>query len=300
MFFRYLIEYIFLLILLSLCKVLPINITYKIFNFIGLLCFYLLKKRRNLVLKNLDIAFPKYKFEKKKMIAKNSFKYLSEIIAFNLLFLCNKIDKNKLFDSVNVEGLEKFKRLVDRSDQNLILITAHIGNWEGLSHYTAFNTSKQINVIARKINNPLIEKKLIYPMRKKSNINIFPKKNAILPILKSLKRGQIAGILIDQKLNDDLHVKAMFFDKAVKCTPLPAVLQVKYNIPVMPVYMIRKSIGKYKLIYDDPIIWKNSNLPEDQQIKNLTQIYQNYIEKIIKLYPSQWLWMHDRWDIKRK
>ena len=37
---------------------------------------------------------------------------------------------------------------------------------------------------------------------------MFLQKNAVFHLLRALKRGEHAGILIDQKLNDRIHVEA--------------------------------------------------------------------------------------------
>ena len=59
------------------------------------------------------------------------------------------------------------------------------GNWECMSHFISLNTSSSFYAIARHMNNPLIENKFVSPIRKKFDINVFPKKNAILKLRKS-------------------------------------------------------------------------------------------------------------------
>ena len=55
-------------------------------------------------------------------------------------------------------------------------------------HLISLNTSSSFYAIARHMNNPLIENKFVSPIRKKFDINVFPKKNAILKLRRVLKK----------------------------------------------------------------------------------------------------------------
>ena len=93
----------------------------------------------------------------------------------------------------------------------MLLITGHIGNWELIPQFLSLTVdNNKIHVIAREGSNRLIENKIIKPLRNKFGINVFYKKNALLNMVKALKKGHITGILIDQNLNDSMHIKAPF------------------------------------------------------------------------------------------
>jgi KDO2-lipid IV(A) lauroyltransferase len=56
--------------------------------------------------------------------------------------------------------------------------------------------------------------------------------------------------------------------------------------------------GRFKLIIGDPIPWDVDQRPEKEQIIELTRRHQAAIEKMIRAYPDQWFWMHNRWKIE--
>jgi KDO2-lipid IV(A) lauroyltransferase len=64
----------------------------------------------------------------------------------------------------------------------------------------------------------------------------------------------------------------------------------KLDVTVVPVFLPRVENGKYKFIVKDPIM-------ELGDIAKMTQKYTDVMEDIIREYPSQWFWMHNRWKI---
>jgi len=64
----------------------------------------------------------------------------------------------------------------------------------------------------------------------------------------------------------------------------------KLNVMVVPIFLPRVERGKYKLIVGDPI-------KEKSDIVTVTQCYNDAIEEVVRAYPEQWFWMHNRWKV---
>ena len=62
--------------------------------------------------------------------------------------------------------------------------------------------------------------------------------------------------------------------------------------------MIQKQCGAFRFLVGDPIEYSNTSISEEEQVKELTAQHQVAVEKIIRAYPEQWFWMHNRWHIK--
>ena len=63
---------------------------------------------------------------------------------------------------------------------------------------------------------------------------------------------------------------------------------------VVPMAMVRKEDSKYKFIIRPPLETINTgNLEKD--LYDNTQQQTLVLEKIIRQYPTQWVWMHRRW-----
>ena len=260
--------------------------------------FYLLRKRRYIALTNLRIAFPEKSQREITKIAKKSYANLGRSIAFNLLILTGRISDEAIHESIESENWNIFKKNIESSEKRTLAITGHIGNWELIPQFIALNISNQVHVIARETTNTLLEDRIISPLRRRFGVKVLYKKNVMLPMLRALKKGDLVGILIDQNLNDRIHVKAPFFNREVNCTPTPALLQIRYKADVWPVCMIHTPSNHFKFIIGDPIPWDVDQRPEEEQVIELTRRHQATIEKMIRAHPDQWFWMHNRWKIE--
>ena len=260
--------------------------------------FYLLRKRRYIALTNLRIAFPEKSQSEITKIAKKSYANLGRSIAFNVLILTGRISDEAINESIESENWNIFKRNIESEEKRTLAITGHIGNWELIPQFIALNISNKVHVIARETTNTLIENRIISPLRRRFGVRVLYKKNVMLPMLRALKKGDLVGILIDQNLNDRIHVKAPFFNREVNCTPTPALLQIRYKADVWPVCMIHTPSNHFKFIIGDPIAWDVDQRPKEEQVIELTRRHQATIEKMIRAHPDQWFWMHNRWKIE--
>jgi KDO2-lipid IV(A) lauroyltransferase len=124
------------------------------------------------------------------------------------------------------------------------------------------------------------------------------KDQAISAIVKTLKKKGIAGMLIDQKAGGANSIKADFFGNPADTVTSTALLKLRYNPSIVPLFMARQANGKYKLIVGSSA---ELSLPEilsdEEKIARLTQHYNTIIEEVVRAYPEQWFWMHDRWRI---
>lgn len=292
------IEYYFMQGLIFVSRCLP---THWVRVIIVALCkssFYLLRKRRYIALTNLRIAFPEKSQREITKIAKKSYANLGRSITFNLLILTGRISDEAIHESIESENWSIFKKNIESSEKRTLAITGHIGNWELIPQFIALNISNQVHVIARETTNTLLEDRIISPLRRRFGVKVLYKKNVMLPMLRALKKGDLVGILIDQNLNDRIHVKAPFFNREVNCTPTPALLQIRYKADVWPVCMIHTPSNHFKFIIGDPILWDVDQRPEEEQVIELTRRHQATIEKMIRAHPDQWFWMHNRWKIE--
>lgn len=262
--------------------------------------FYILTSRTKLTMDNLKIAFPELTKKERRTRAKKCYENFAASLAFNTLIMSGRITNKELLDIVEVDGWDNFEMADEMSDQGILIFSAHIGNWELMLQYAALRTDKQVHAIARKVNNPLLEERIIGPFRDRFGLNILYKKNALIHIIKAIRRGEYAGFMIDQKLRPNSGgIMVDFFGKKAPTVPSAALMQVRFGTIVLPAFMVKLDNGKYRLIIREPIKWEDNGKSMDDQILELSHIHQKIVEEIIREYPDQWFWMHDRWDLKR-
>ena len=67
-------------------------------------------------------------------------------------------------------------------------------------------------------------------------------------------------------------------------------LTIKFNIPVVPVYIERIKDLNFKISINNPI-----NFTKEDSIENITLKLNQILEKMILKKPEQWIWSHNRW-----
>ncbi len=284
---------VYLIILFS--RAVPLKAVHIISGFLGTLFYFLVPKRRNIALDNLRHAFKGNKTEKEiRSIARQSCKslfltFLETIKLGNLFTGPDTMDKIRP-KTQNIEQLFlKAKKIHDESG-GCIFVTPHIGNWEVLPNVSA-TVGIPLAIVVRPLDNVYLEK-LIYSNRAASGQLIIPKKNALFVLQKTLRQGKSIGLLPDQSTMKGVSVD--FFGRKATTTPVPAILAVTYNRPIVVAACCRKSDTQYEGFVCDPIR-PGEYTSEKAEIIRITEEMNKKMESIILKYPEQYLWIHNRW-----
>jgi len=289
-------EYIFVKLFLWLAKVLPKSFIYSLVKVITLLVYHLDKKRRNLTIKNLKMAFPEKNMKDITELSKSVYVELSKTITEILLMFIGKFDIDKVVRNYD-EAKNKLEDIAKNSKNGIIVMTAHFSNWELAAHFLAKHGLPML-AIGRKGNNKLIDLNITTPFREQYGNNAVSKKKAMIAMIKRLKKSGNIGLLIDQKSGSLNSVKIDFFGKPAETTLSIASLKLKFDSLVVPIFIARQSDGSYEMIINEPIDYVADEIEDkEKKLELMTLKYNQAIENMIRQYPSQWFWMHNRWRI---
>lgn len=257
---------------------------------LGRLAYFLLIQDRRTTFKHLKFAL-RDKFDEKriKKISVQVFENLgknSADVARLRSFNWEKIKK-----IVFVEGLKHLDS-VYKEGKGVIILTGHIGNFELLAAYLSLRGYK-LSVVGREVYDPKLNK-LLVENRKKMGLENISSTEDIRKMISSLQKGRVLGILADQDSKKVKGVYVDFFGKKAK-TPLgPALLHLKYGFPIVPLAILRMGRYGYKIIVKKPIVFTPTG-EKEKDLVQITQLYTEELEKIIRENPSEWVWMHKRW-----
>jgi KDO2-lipid IV(A) lauroyltransferase len=288
-------EYYAAYILISIARLIPLRVIKIISNILGDLLFFLVSKRRNIAIENLKHAFSSEKsLQEIKRIAREScrsffFTFL-EIVKFRYLFTGpDAVNKMKSY-AENLDALFlKAKKTHDEAG-GCIFVTPHIGNWELLPQVSSV-IGIPLAIVARPLDNEYLEK-LVFRSRVSEGQFIIPKKNAMFVLQRTLQKGTSIGMLPDQSTMKGLIIN--FFGRPATTTPVPAILAITYNRPIVVVAACRKEHNTYEGFVSDPI-WPGTYTSEKAEIMRITEAITRNMEVIIRKYPDQYLWIHNRW-----
>lgn len=270
-------------------KILPRKTLFLISRSLGNMLFALDKKHKQLAYSNLKTAFgDRYSFSKRHQIIKKTFIHFSSIfLDFIKISGFNAKQKDRLISAQGTEILKKHLR----KKKGLLIFTAHFGFWEIAAH--VLSKHAKLNVIARPLDNPLLEKELSQ-FRASLGSHVIYKKMAAKPVLRALSQNEMVAVLIDQNVLLREGVFIRFFGKDASTTPSLAAFFLRSKAPVIPIFCYPTPNHDYHLkIMETPPLKITGDF--DKDVRNITQICTNIIENEITKHPHLWLWFHDRW-----
>lgn len=256
---------------------------------IAFIFFYLIPIRKNVVLKNLKIAFPHFNNKEILNIAFKS--YLSFSKTLVEILLLPSLSQSKISEIVTIKNLES---LIDsyNKGKGLILISAHFGNWELAAISTGIKMNYSLNVVIKYLRNPYVSKWMNNNRTKFGN-KIIPLGVSIRQVYAALKKGEIIAVVADQR-GPEQGMRVKFFERDTAVYNGPAALAVKSGAPMYCGFMIRQQDGNYIMDFELVDTTSVSN-NEDENIQFITRRYLEKLESAIKNHPEQWLWMHNIW-----
>ena len=255
----------------------------------GLLAYHLDAKHRRLALNNLQMAFGSKKtVVERSLLARESFKRFGRVLAD--LVKLPLLNPGYLEKLVTLEGGENLSRALERG-RGALLFTGHFGNWEAGS--LAVSRLARLHVVARELDNALVEKKLLSFRRRLGALVIY-KNQAARKVLQALKRNEAVAIVIDQNVLRREGVFVDFFGRAASTTPGLAAFHLKTGAPLLPIFSFPRPDSGFRIRIGPPVETSPSGSQADDVLK-ITQACTRIIEARVREAPGSWLWFHDRW-----
>ncbi|MEO5356942.1 MAG: lysophospholipid acyltransferase family protein [Nitrospirae bacterium YQR-1] len=299
---KWLIEYFAVLVLFTLAGLLP-NRGIRILGTItGDMLFRFVPKRRSIAIENISSAFPDKSQAEVTTIARESCRSFImsflEMIKNRSTFKTPEAFRKAHKSTTHIEMLFKKAKDIHDSSGGCIFLTPHIGNWELLPHVSSI-VGIALVVVARPLDNPYLEK-LIYSSRTDTGQVFIAKTNAMFKLQETLRRGKSIGMLPDQSTSKGISVD--YFGRKATATPIPAMLSVLYKKPVVVCACVRQKAndGTFTGFVSDPIYPLSSYSSEKAEIHRITGEITKAMEHIIREYPEQYLWIHNRWKTYKK
>lgn len=280
---NYLLQFLFFLPLFMIFRLIGYknssNLGAKITSFLGPMF-----RKKTLILKNLNRAFPNEEIDNEKKIKKIWENYGRILSDYIYLKDFRNGTKNNY---INVEGREILNSIKNKKSP-VVFVSGHFNNFELMAMEIEKNDIK-VAAIYRPLNNlflnPMMEnirKKYVCKRQIKKGIS------GTREILKLFKNGVSIALMIDQRVSEGKKIK--FFNHEAYTTTIPAQLIKKFGCDVIPVHIERNKRYHFNIKFFEPISFdKNKN------IMQVTLELNKILEKMILKNPDQWIWTHNRW-----
>ena len=258
----------------------PLKVRYSFFENLGLLAYYLIKKRRVLTIDNIKHAFPEKTDKEVIRIAKESYKTMGKMVMTSIYL--DDITSN---GHTVVENEELILKACENNEKAVIIVSLHLGGFEAGSimrsirkFYAVFRKQKN-----RKLNDLMTE------WREKGGLHSIPLRDS--EALNSALRNKTIIALASDHHADDVEIE--FFGRRTTAVSGPVLLGLKHKIPLVLSYAIFEG-NTVKVINKKILeIEKKENLKATVKY-NMQKIFHEF-EEIIKEYPEQYMWQHRRW-----
>ena len=277
-------------VLQALIRLLPRKAVLRLFGVLGALAFRLLKEERRKTLNNLSTAYGETKSEAEiAAMAREVWVNLGKSGAEFAIKLDQEAPED-FFRDLEVHGVE-YLHEARRKGRGILGLMCHIGCWEA----TALGLPMldiPTYAIGKKLGNERLNR-LIFESRGKKGVQTLARGTSYKNILQVLKENNLVGILIDQ----DTDVRGEFVDFYGRSAYTPigaAMLAMDSGAPVLPIFYLKKPDDTYEFIIDEEIPLVSTGSRKQDILRN-TQRFHAVIEKYIRKYPTQWVWMHNRW-----
>lgn len=199
------------------------------------------------------------------------------------------ITRANVHEWIRYDGLENFTA-AQAKGRGVLVATAHLGNWE-LSAFSHALMTAPMHIVVRPLDNPRLDA-WVERRRGLSGNHVIQKHEAARKILRALGAGEAVGILIDQNTTPAEGVFVDFFDRKACAGTAFVKFAHRTGAAVVPGYALWSEVEKKYVLRFDPEIEMSGDVQDD------TQKVHAALERVIRLHPDQWLWIHRRWKTR--
>lgn len=193
---------------------------------------------------------------------------------------------------VTWENLRYLRESHERG-RGILVMTAHFGNWDLVALSAGMN-GFPVYLITKHMRSKVLTE-FWMKWRARGGVHPIYKKEARREIIRLLRQNQLVGFVLDQDTKPkEGGIFVEFFDHKASTLSVLALLSQRHRTPVIPVFLVRQTRYTHRAIAGPPIEFEDTGDPKKNLYHN-TRRYLEVIERYVREYPEQWLWVHRRW-----
>lgn len=277
------IEYFAFRAMVFLIRLMPLDVASAVF---GRLWRWLapLNKRHRRALDNIAMAMPDMPKEARRRVIGDMWENLGRVVAESFQLDRLLADPDRILCDEN-------EMIASLSDRGSLIISLHAGNWE-ICVWPVTRSGYRPAGVYQRIKNPFVDAYIrqirapLYPG------GLFTKSHdTARKLVTWVRQGGQLGVLADQRDNKGITVP--FFGHDAPSTPLPAMLAVRLDVPVVIGRVIRTRGSRFRVEGELLDVARTGDRQGDTL--ETTRRIQATFERWIRENPAQWMWGHRRW-----
>ena len=272
-----------------LVRLMPLRLAQSFGKNVGSLAYLIAWQRRAIAIDNLTHAFPEKSRNEIRRIALGAFRNYAISISEFLWF--PRLTPKRLRKLVRVVNVDLVDEAHSRG-KGIIFMSGHFGNWELTALASGHFTGYPVTIIVQNQRNRLVNE-VINRYRCLWGNSVVPMESSVREFLKKLAEGEAVAMLADQSAPmEGLYVE--YFGRPAATHEGPAIFSLRTGAPIVMGFLVRRANGRYELTYEE-VPTSNLNDYSEQNVAELTRRHVALLEKYVRMYPEQWLWLHRRW-----
>jgi len=245
--------------------------------------------RKQRMARDIRDAFPELDDSQVNALIKENYRFMTASVLDSLHFL--RLAKSGAQDEmIEVQGAEKVEGI--SKDTGIIFVSGHFGYWELLgSASTAIGYP--VASLARPMGNPLLQL-YVRALRESTGQRILEKRGSMMRAIRALKGGENLAFLIDQDARRH-GVLVDLLGKPASTITSVACISIYTGAPVLFAYARRiADLDRFQIVFKD-VIHPTKGANRREEVLRITQRFTKDLEELVRKWPGEWLWLHDRW-----
>jgi KDO2-lipid IV(A) lauroyltransferase len=272
--------------LLWLVSLLPLPVLYLFSDFFYVLIYYVFRYRRDIVMNNLEIAFPEKAIDERVKIAKGFYKNFTDTFIESVKL----VSAGRKFVEKRSRGDFELINELAAKGYNINIMAGHQFNWEFANQLYAMHLKIPFVGIYMPITNKVLDR-IFFDIRKRFGTILISAPDFKTKMHSVFSGQYLLALAADQNPGNPSNAYWMnFLGKPAPFVTGPAKGAVRNNAAL--VFVAMKKPGRGRFAFEATLLTEQSGEFTPEQ---LTLIYKNQLEKTIRGEPSNYLWSHRRW-----
>ncbi len=277
---------------LWLIALLPYKVLYVLSDLLYLLIYRLLAYRKKVVRANLQRSFPEKSHGELRIIEKQFYHNLADIIVETLKLL--HVSQEAIKERFTYQNREVIEAL-ERENKTIFVAFGHCSNWEMMAHAISLEFQTPFIALYKKLSSPTFDQLMKDIRSRWGKVGLFESQSAYRQLMAIRSQPHIVYLLGDQTppglesdyWTDFLHQDTPFFNGLEK---------MGRSFGHAVVYFESERIARGRYLLNAILITGDGKKNATNEI---TERYVRLLEKTIQTHPDNWLWSHRRWKHQR-
>lgn len=271
----------------------PFRIAQYLGKMIGLFAYIIPINRKTVAYENIRASFGSDLTETgAKRLLRKVYRHFGQML-FEIPHIM-RLNLRNLDRYMVIQGVENVRQALGKG-KGVLLLTAHLGNWEFMSAAGSLYFGRTA-VVARRSDSAPVDR-ITNELRGRFGAEIIEAKGAMRHLIGALRKNKMIGILLDQNVDWYQGAFIPFLGRWACTNKGLALIALKTGTPVIPVFSVRDGNGRHRMVFEKEIELRKTG-DKIRDVEDNTSLFTGVIERYVRRYPDQWFWFHKRWKTK--